>query len=409
MRSARRSARAETGLVLFTLFIVGSGLHAHAIDADAKSVIASYNQMAFDLYRQVQQDKDNLVVSPYSIGTAMSMARSGARGRTDGEMAEVLHYSIPADQVDSANAAIYDRLNSLQKGTGIQISTANALCHTLHPSLVAPGYRELLTAKYRAEVFAAENVDPINAWVRDKTEGKIDKILEKLSPNSVCVLLNAIYFKGLWNSQFKESATLPGEFHVTEAQAVSVPTMRQTSGFRLVERENFRALLLPYQGEALAMVLVLPKERTGLPATEKSLSSSGVEALLNDLQAQNPDKVRVTLPRFKIESSCNLVPAFQNLGMDLAFSAEKADFGGITGKENAPGLIWISQIQHKAFIEVNEEGSEAAAATAVEFMTRSSFGMAKFEADHPFLFFIVDSEATAILFMGRVRNPLQDS
>jgi serpin B len=164
---------------------------------------------------------------------------------------------------------------------------------------------------------------------------------------------------------------------------------------------------MPYKTDPLSMVIFLPKERNGLAGIEQKISMAMVRSVLCDFEKNKPEKVMLTLPKFRIEFGSGLKSAFQTLGMKLAFS-DQADFGGITGRENTPGLIWIGQIQHKAFIEINEEGSEAAAATGVEFITKSiSPKITRFNVDHPFLFLLMDKTTGAILFMGRVNNPLE--
>ncbi len=395
------------GLVLALVLSASCSAREEAGGPDEKAVVQACNTTAIQLYGGLKKDSENLVISPFSIGTAMSMALSGARGDTEKEMMKVLNQTVPRERMDSAHSKILARLNRFEKGKDVVLSTANALCLTVDSALVHKDYRTLLSTKYNAEIFDAHNVGPINAWVAKKTHGKIDKILEKLSANSVCVLLNAIYFKGLWASQFDKKLTRPGEFFTTEGKTLSVPMMHQTAEFSVATRDGCMAVALPYKVDSLAMVVILPTERKGLPGIEKQLSAAFVQAVLDDLGKHHPTKVALSLPRFKIEFGADLIPAFQSEGMKLAFSAEKADFGGITGRDTSLGLIWIAQIKHKAFLEVNEEGSEAAAATAVELQTKSVPRITRFLADHPFLFLLVDKATNAILFMGCVNDPLE--
>lgn len=398
---------AISGLVLALLLSVPCSAK-DTTDSDQKAVIESYNKTALQLYRGLKKEPRNLVISPYSIGTAMAMALSGARGDTEKEMRKVLNQTVPRERMDSANAKILDKMNRFQKEKDIVLSTANALCLTPDGALVHQDYKTLLSTKYHAEIFRAQNVDPINAWVAKKTHGKIAKILGGLSANSVCVLLNAIYFKGLWASQFDKKLTQPGKFYTTQDKPLSVPMMHQTAEYSIARHDDFMAVAMPYKADSLAMVVILPNEKKGLARVEDKLSVKMVQSVLSDLEKNKPAKVMLSLPRFKIEFGASLIPAFKSDGMKLAFSAEKADFGGITGRDNALGLIWIAQIQHKAFLEVNEEGSEAAAATAVEFATRSKSRITRFQVDHPFLFLLVDKTTEAILFMGCVNNPLEE-
>lgn len=395
-----------SGFVLALVLSVPSSGEETTV-SDEQRVIEAYNKTALQLYRRLKDEPQNLVISPYSIGTAMAMALSGARGDTEKEMAKVLNQTVSRERMDSANAKILDKMSRFQKEKDVVLSTANALCLTPDGALVHPEYKMLLSTEYHSEIFRAQNVSPINAWVAKKTQGKIDKILEKLSANSACVLLNAIYFKGLWASQFDKRLTRPGEFHTTKDKTVSVPMMNQTAEYPLAEHDDFMAAAMPYKLDSLAMVIVLPRKRNGLAQVEHQLSLETVQSILRELETSRPTKVMLAMPRFKVESSASLVPALQSEGMKLAFSGKKADFGGITGRDNDLGLIWIAQIQHKAFLEVNEEGSEAAVATAVELQTRSAPRITRFQVDHPFLFLLVDKTTDAILFMGRVNDPLE--
>lgn len=405
MLAMRHSRTAISGLALL---LSVPCMAEDAAGPDERAVIESYNKTALQLYRELKKESQNLVFSPYSIGTAMAMALSGARGDTEKEMTKALNQTIPRERMDSANSSILDRMSRFPQGKDVVLSTANALCLTPDGALVHRDYETLLSAKYHAEIFRARNTDPINAWIARKTHGKIDRILEDLSPNSVCVLLNAIYFKGLWASRFDKTATRPGDFYTTGGKALSVPMMNQTAEYPMVRRDNFMAVAMPYKVESLAMVIILPRERDGLAGVERKLSTGMIESVLRDLERSKPAKVMLSLPRFKIEHGAGLIPAFQSNGMRLAFSPKDADFGGITGRNHALGLIWIAQIRHKAFLEVNEEGTEAAAATAVEFVTRSAM-IARFQVDHPFLFLLVDKTTNAILFMGCVHNPLEEN
>lgn len=374
---------------------------------DEQAVVQAYNESALDLYQALDKGTGNVVISPYSIGVAMAMALSGARGDTEKEMARVLNQAIPRERIDAANSKILAIMNRFQEEQDIVLSTANALCLTGGGGLVDRGYKALLSTLYQAELFSAHNVEPINAWVMQKTHDKIDKILDELDANSVCVLLNAIYFKGLWASQFDGEQTRPGTFYATGGETLSVPTMHQTANYALLRQDEVTALAMPYRDPSLAMVIVLPNDRMGLAQVEGRLTFDTIQPILTTLERRWLDEVALTLPRFEIAFDASLVPPFKKMGIRSAFSSERADFGGITGPGSEPGTIWISQIKHKAVLEVNEEGSEAAAATAIEFATRSIPMTTTFLVDHPFLFFLVDKTTGAILFMGRVTDPTQ--
>ncbi len=376
------------------------------LDENARRVVAAHNATGWQLYRALREEGKNLVISPWSIGAAMAMARAGARGETETEMANVLHLDLPREQLNNAQPALTGRLNRFEEVEAIQLNTANGLCLTLEGQMVSNTYKTLLQEKYDAEMFQAHDVGPINAWVAEKTNRKIEKILDRLSPYSLCVLLNAVYFKGLWAEQFDEEQTRNAPFHLTDEKSVTVPMMNQREDFVVTKLDGARAIRLPYKDDSLALVVILPDEVGGLDALEEALTPETLSQTLDDLDTGRAVKVMLSLPRFTVESDAELSAPFKSLGMQRAFSSERADFGGIIGKEDAEGVVWISQIKHKAVIEVNEEGSEAAAATAVEMrMTGMPVEPERFIADRPFLFLLTDRVTGAVLFLGRVVNP----
>jgi serpin B len=397
--------------ILLTLLLTAAVCPQVVSASDEQEVIRGYNTTALQLYRELGKEPGNFVISPYGIGTTMAMALAGARGETEAEMARVLNQPLSRERMDSANARILERTERLaEEGKG-ELSVANALCLAQQGAMVHESYRGLLRTDYRAEVFGARDAAPINAWVSEKTHGKIETILESLDPQDVCVLLNAVYFKGVWTSPFDEKETHPGPFYTSD-KTVLVPTMHQTAEYSLTRHDGFVALAMPYKIDSLAMIILLPNEPMGLASLEEGLSPDTLQSALGDLAARKPAKVRLWLPSFKIKFETSLVPSFQSLGMRSAFSPRGADFGGIIGQDSAPGAIWISEIEHKALLEVNEKGAEAAAATAVVMTWGGSGYMIggseppEVRVDHPFLFLLIDRSTSAILFMGRVVNPL---
>jgi serpin B len=372
---------------------------------DNIEVIRSYNKTALQLYRELKNESKNIVISPYSIGTLMTMAFSGSQGDTEKEMKRVLNHTISRERIDSANSRILDYMSRVQKGEDLVLSIANALSVPGDVGIVQEAFINLLNTKYRAELFTGQEVDPINAWVSKKTHGKIVNILEKFNPNSGLVLLNAVYFKGLWASPFDKTLTYPGKFYTTVDKALPVPMMRQSENYSVIKHDDFMAISMPYKVGSLAMIIVLPNETEGLARVEEKLTFETVESAIDDLERGRRTNVDLSLPRFKIKFDAGLMPAFKALGMRLAFSKKKADFGGITGRDNDLGFIWIDQVHHKVIFEANEEGTEASASTIAKLDIKSR--RTKFQVDHPFLFLLVDNATNAILFMGRVNNPLE--
>ena len=381
--------------------VARAGEASAAANTPGRALVDGNTAFAVDLYRQLKEPGENLFFSPFSISSALAMTYGGAQGTTAVEMAEVLHFPVSQDELHPLFGTLNRRLPLAAEKTGQRLSIANGLCLT--GGEVSDGFKELLRTHYNGELFGGD-LEEINGWVSRKTEGKIPRILESLDPNSVCVLLNAIYFKGLWARPFKPDRTEVQPFFV-DGGKVQVQIMSQTDDFRLLRGNNNDALALPYRGQALSMVILLPRRHDGLEALENMLTPAALGHWLARLDAQRVQEVRVELPRFKLETSYGLAAPCRALGMREAFERNVADFRGMGWPK---GDLWISQIKHKAFVEVNEEGTEAAAATAVEMGT---FGIPEpppvFRADHPFLFLIRDHQTGTILFMGRLAHPAQ--
>jgi len=382
--------------------------------ADQAALAGSVNAFACDLYGRLSGEKGNLFLSPYSVSSALAMTWAGARGETAAEMAAALElppgWQTAPDEAHAAFAAFSGRLNA--EGKPYAMAVANSLWGQKGYEFV-PGFLALLARQYGAgleQVDFAKNAEgarkTINAWVEKKTK---DRIKDLIPPGTLqaltrLVLVNAIYFKGTWESPFEKRATRAAEFFVGAGRTVRVPTMRQTEHVRYAEAADAQAVELPYKGGDLAMVILLPKAKGGLAALEKGLTA---ETLAKRLEALEVENVAVSLPRFTMTWSAGLAKTLVAMGMARAFDGTKADFTGINaGKEP----FWIAEVIHKAFVEVNEEGTEAAAATAV-VMTGGAAPAepVEFRADHPFLFLIRDTTSGAILFMGRVADPTAKS
>jgi len=363
-----------------------------------EKVVKGNNAFAVQLYRELGSKEGNLFFSPHSVSSALAMTYAGARGNTAKEMKDVLHFQLGQADLHHAFKSLNRELAATARKAGQKLNIANAL--VLTGGDVSGEFKTILKDSYDAEVFSG-GLETINGWVKQKTEGKIEKILEELSSDSVCVILNAIYFKGVWESQFRKSSTHEAPFSVSGSNKVTVPLMYQEGDYKILTEKDFQAVTLPYKGNSLSMVVLLPKTVDGLAALEQQLTSQSLKGWLAKLNAQQPQKIELYLPKFKLETSYDLKPPFQKMGMKDAFLG-KADFSGMGWPK---GRLFIGQIKHKAFVEVNEEGTEAAAATAVEMVTKSAMSNPVFRADHPFLYLIRDNQSDAILFMGRMANP----
>jgi serpin B len=370
-----------------------------AVQALGESIVKGNNSFGVQLYGKLGSSEGNLFFSPYSISSALGMTYAGARGTTAREMKEALRFQLDQADLNAAFKGLNRELVAAAQKSGQKLSIANAL--VLTGGDVSGEFKTILKDNYSAEIFAG-GLDKINGWVKQKTEGKIETILEELSPNSVCVLLNAIYFKGVWESQFDKSRTHDAPFSVSTGKQVTVPMMYQKSDFKLLAEPDFQAVSLPYKGKSLSMVILLPRTPDGLAALEKHLTGQNLKGWLAKLDGQPAQKSELYLPKFTHEAGYDLVSPFIKMGMRDAFAPGKADFRGMGWPI---GRLYISQIKHKAVVEVNEEGTEAAAATAVEMSTKSVPYYPVFRADHPFLYIIRDNQSDAILFMGRMADP----
>jgi serpin B len=347
----------------------------------------------------------NLFFSPYSVSSCLGMAEVGAKGDTANEIHRALHFGVSQEGL----AVGFKKLDALlltapRSGTANKLAIANALCLTGGDA--KPDYKLLLKNCFHAEIFRGGLAD-INAWVKRQTEGNIEKILDQLDPNSALVLLNAIYFKGAWQNPFEESDTREATFHLSPTKAKKAMFMKQVTSVPYLEQGDFQAVLLPYKGNRLSMVILLPRAINGLAGLEKTVLNSNFKGWLAAVRFARSQKVDCSIPRFKLESDYDLRPLCKALGMQKAFDPKAADFSGMA---EAKDKLFISLIEHKAVIEVNEEGSVASAATAGV----ANFGAAPtklpppppiFRADHPFLFLIQDTQTGSILFMGRLVDP----
>lgn len=376
---------------------------------DAAALVAGNSAFACDLYQKLRVSEGNLFFSPYSVSAALAMTYAGARGETESQMAKTLRFSMNQD-VHPAFAELAASLATLQKAGSVRLVIANSLWpQKSYPfletylTLIRKNYGVAITPlDFKADVEGARNT--INAWVEKETQKKIKNLVPPgiLDPLTRLVLVNAIYFRGKWQHPFTAQATRDAPFRLAKDNDVPVPMMTQQQKFRHADLESLAVLELPYAGNELSMLILLPKEIEGLKQLEAGLSPEKINIWKSRMSVK---EVNVFLPRFRMTCAFRLDNALVALGMPDAFSESKADFSGMDGR---PNWLYIGVVLHKAFVDVNEEGTEAAAATAVVMKEKMmATPPVMFRADHPFLFLIQEKQTGSILFMGRMADPTQ--
>jgi serpin B len=392
---------------LISLTSLGQPVSAQE-NTDIKELVQGDTQFAIDLYKKMKLNEGNLFFSSYSIPSALAMTYGGARAETEKQMAAVLHLSLEGEKLHSAFADMQSKLNAVQRKKEIQVNIANSLWpQERYPFLKE--YLKLAKKYYQTEITPVDyKTNPesarkkINSWVEEKTNNKIKNIISTLpDPLTRLILVNAVYFKGNWARQFEKSTTTQSPFYPKESKSIEVPMMNQTSKFNYGEEESLLVLELPSVGNELSMLVMLPKKTGGLQNLEEILAKDSLDGWTRNLSNR---MFEVYLPRFKMTSEFSLDEELKSMGMNDAFDMDKADFSGMDGN---PNWLYIGAVLHKDFVDVNKEGSEAAAATVVHKKEPSAPPEpVLFRADHPFLFLIRNNATRSILFLGRLINPL---
>jgi len=414
--STKRYVLAGAFLIILLGFASIVGTAPEVNEASLKELVAGNNAFAFDLYQALRTNECNLFFSPYSISLALAMTYAGARSATEEQMAETLHFTtLEQDCLHPAFNTLALELASRsedpastketeeEKKDGFQLNIANALWGQSGYSFL-PDFTSLLETRYNAGLHLADFVSApedarcdINDWVYRKTSEKIDNLLPpgSITPDTRLVLTNAIYFKAAWLSPFEKKATQSGPFHLLNDDQVTVPMMKQEHDFRYAEGDDYQAIELPYVGEQVSMIILLP-DVDSFEKFERSLDAKELASIVEGLELETVD---LTIPKFKLTSEFSLGGTLAELGMPDAFTGT-ADFSGMDGTRD----LFIGCVAHKAYVSVNEEGTEAAAATGVSMVLSIPAAMT---IDHPFIFLIRDIETGTILFMGRVMDPSQ--
>lgn len=380
------------------------------VTENMKAVAQGGNALAADLYAQLRApDSANLFFSPYSISTALAMASAGAEGPTKAQMDKVLHLPPLDGQLQPAVSSLRKLLLADDKSSGFRLRVANRLWGQAGFQFV-PDFLRVMKDDYGAELGVVDFKQAeaarrtINTWVEEQTDDKIQNLLAPgvLHDDTRLVLTNAIYFKARWLHEFSKAATKDAAFHAPGRRELTVATMHQKHRLNYGAWDDLQVLELPYAGGGdLSMLILLPRKVDGLRDLEARLTAESLQTWSSGLQERLVD---VSLPKFKMTSEFSLADVLATLGMPLAFSRQ-ADFSGISTQEK----LFISAVIHKAFVDVNEEGTEAAAATAIAIGAMAMRPLpeqpVEFRADHPFVLLIRDRRTEAVLFLGRVTNP----
>lgn len=376
------------------------------LDAKSGLIVNSGNEFGFELFRNVfeaETEYENIMISPLSVSLALAMTYNGANGETKSAMEETLKlHGLTPEEINTSFQTLVNAFTALDPKVVLEI--ANAIFYRDNFKVEMPFIQtneKYYDAKVAALDFNSDNaLKTINNWVAGKTHGKIEKIINRIDPSHVMFLLNAIYFKGIWTSEFDENKTSEKVFYLENGTAVLTNFMQQTNSVLYATNNLFSAIELPYGQGNYSMVVMLPNEGTSLEDVVGNLDKTNWNNWRENFFKTNVD---IQFPKFKYEYEIKLNDVLTEMGMGIAFSSS-ADFTGI----NKDGSLFIDYVKHKSFIEVNEKGTEAAAVTVVAIGRTSAGPPANpsFIVNRPFLYLITEKSTGAILFIGTVKNPL---
>ncbi len=385
------------------------GQQTEVMSTDVRAVVEGGNQLAVDLYARLRAGQaGNLFFAPESLSASLAMVYAGARGETADQMAEVLHFRLVPEKLHPAFGELRRTWGVTGNDRGYRLNLANRLWSQEGLDFL-PGLLAVTREQYGAQLaqvdFARQTeqaVARINSWVEERTQGKIRDLMPPgvLDAKTRLVLTNAIYFKGDWTVPFRETQTQVAPFHVSAGQQTDVPLMFCMGDVRYWAGEGLKVLELPYGKGDLAMLILLPDKIEGLSTLEAKLTTDSLSRWQSGIRTQ---EVRVHLPRFRVSSQFQLAGVLKAMGMTRAFTPGEADLSGVSSDQS----LFLSAVVHKAFVEVNEQGTAAAAVTGIESI-KAAAPIAEppvFRADHPFIFLIRDNRTESILFLGRFVNP----
>lgn len=388
----------------------------------ADAAVSGINHFTLDLFKRMGSPTDNLFLSPASVSTAMALAYRGARGATADELRRVLYFSAPPETYLSIQAPILRAMTF--SAAGRELSTNNSLWVqdglSMNPAYLADTAANagagLRRVDYRADPERARVT--INQWVSDKTHDRINDLLspEDVTDKTRAILVNTIYWKAHWEMAFPIAATKTQPFHLLDGEKIPASLMHQDSNYQVLERDGVKAINLPYRGGEVSMTVLMPNKVADLPAFEAGLTDVTLTKWLAKLDAAASQPTILTLPKMHLQWDGNLVETFRAMGLTAPFDPETADFSGMAAVPNGQVLA-ISSVIHQTWLDVDEEVSEAAAATAVvnDLIISGRLNAPKpkppfvFRADKPFLFLLRDRRTHAILFIGRYTGPTKTS
>jgi serine protease inhibitor len=376
------------------------------LDEKSAQLVEADNAFGLEIFQKIREasDKENIMISPLSISVALAMAYNGADNDTKAEMEKTLKVNgLTTEQINASYKSLIAALQSLDKDVVFEI--ADAIFYSQGFS-VKQDFLDINQNIYDAEVQALDFSSPsavptINNWVADKTHDKIEKIIDRLSPNDRMVLLNAVYFNGIWSQQFDEEGTHLLDFHKTDGTKMEVAMMKKEEKLDYSSNSLFDAIKMPYGNGQYTMVIFLPADGKNSQDVIDDLSAENWKNWMEGFSSE--DHVVVSMPRFKFAFKMPLIDVLKEMGIQKAFQAEFADFSKITDED-----LFISSVLHKSFIDVNETGTEAAAVTSITFTSTSTGNEPPkkyFNVNKPFVFAITEKDTGAILFVGEVNHP----
>lgn len=373
-----------------------------------KSLAESNNLFSVELFKQIHSASGNLIFSPYSISTVLAMIYSGSGGKTAEEMSEVFYFP-PSKLLDPVESGMRKSMQEIDSMQGTEFRLTNAIWAQENFNFL-PEYLARVEKYYDAPLTLMDFVESsnreksrqeINYWVEERTNNRIQDLIQPgiLDASTRMVLTNAIYFNGNWMFPFDAVATSSSLFHTSKQESIKTDFMHQNRSYPYYEDKEIQALSLPYKNNRMALVVILPRSTEGWRMISQVLSYERINLVISGMETR---EVQLALPKFKSELQINLRQGLTSLGMGTAFNRD-ADLSGMTGEKN----LYIDEVIHKAFIEVNETGTEAAAATAAIIGLKSSLRdePVRFNADHPFLYFLLDRQTGCIIFTGRLVKP----